>query len=68
MVIVFNENSYKGQKEIKTLVSGHSVCNEFGRNFPHAFLHQEKSMKSGDVDDRKRKQKVKVFYREKGLV
>lgn len=44
MVIVFNENSYKGQKEIKTVVSGHSVCNEFGRkkNFPNAFLHREK--------------------------
>lgn len=47
---------------------GCSVCNEFGRNFPNAFLHQEKSVKSGDVDERKRKQKVKVFYRERGLV
>lgn len=45
MVIVFNENSYKGQKERKTVVSGHSVCNEFGKkkkNFPNAFLHREK--------------------------
>lgn len=62
-VIVFNENSYKGQKEIKAVVSGHSVCHEFGRNFPNAFLHHEKSMKSGDADNSKRTRKVKVFYK-----
>ena len=61
-VIVFNENSYKGQ-EIKAVVSGHSVCHEFGRNFPNAFLHHQKSMKSGDADNSKRTRKVKVFYK-----
>lgn len=66
MVIVYNENSYKGQKEIKTVFGGHSVCNEFGRNFLNAFLHQEKSMQSGDVDDRERRQKVKVVCRGEG--
>lgn len=49
MVIVFNENSYKGQKEIKTVVSGHSVCNEFGKKTsltPSCIV--KKSMKSDD--------------------